>query len=492
MKIYARIFGVSSVVLIIGIVSILHAQSAPTPDPNLYPAVANWDCVPFQTFAGKLRVGVVAFHPSGIDRVEFTSSPGMAIPGLSSNSSSSARPTTRVAQSTNNPDTGITEYWTTINASDFPDGPITIQATAYPKTGDLKTLTDLTLFTNSKDSLTVPSVTVSTPDELVDASMKIADGGTIYLAAGNYAMPAIPGANRSNTRWINIAGAPGVTADQVVLSAAPGVTRITIHDSRLKFTNLTIDAGGGYLNGVDFVWFDHSILTTASAPWLPAPKADPGTPLRTHMPGANGNYQLYVTDSVATKTIYGFVNAMFVRNSQVHEISGDALQRSSEILNCQVYNFPGTIVHHADIYQTWGGMDNVILYGVKTWNTSGAQGIFIQPTVPGRALQTMSNCAFVNIDFGPNDRDGKGGPPFSQFMSRLRNIYIDHWNTANQRILFRTDAKGNEVFDAQNFIVRDSTFHQTQDMNNPPPGVKFENCVHGVSARPNWPGLPPQ
>jgi hypothetical protein len=472
------------------------AQALPSPNSQLATdnsqltsAIANWDCVPEQLFAGDLNVGVVAFHASGIDRVDFTASPGLS-PGPSQSPIG-------ISQSTLNPQTGIIEYWCSIAASDFADGPITINAMAYPISGSPKQLAPLTLFANSKNTVAAQSVTVSSAADLLLQLQKIGDGGTVYLAPGKYEIPSTPGANRENKYWITIAKAQGLALGvpgDVIITAAPGASRIILHVSKLRFSNVTIDAGNGYLSGVDFVWLDHCTLTYSGA-WLPAPAADPGQPLRTNTLGPNGNYQLYVTDSIATQTIYGFVNAALVRNCTIHEISGDALQRSSLVLNAGVYDFAGTLVHHADVYQMWGDMDNVIVYGLKTWNTSGAQGLFLQPQIPASSLPTagalpatLSNSAFVNIEMAPNDADGKGGPPFSQLQSRFRNVFFNNWQTPDQLILFRTDGTGLCAFDAQNVLFCNCSFHPLQSK-TPPTGVVFENCTNGISAKLNWVGL---
>jgi hypothetical protein len=58
-------------------------------------AIARWDVVPFQTFDDSLAVGVLAFHISGINRVEFSMEGG---------------PWTPVTRMTRNPQTDVWDH----------------------------------------------------------------------------------------------------------------------------------------------------------------------------------------------------------------------------------------------------------------------------------------------------------------------------------------------------------------------------------------------
>ncbi|HPA06548.1 MAG TPA: hypothetical protein PLB67_19130, partial [Candidatus Hydrogenedentes bacterium] len=102
--------------------------TAPTPQPPAIgsgagadaKAIARWDVVPYQTFDDLFEIGVVAFHINGIDRVEFSLDGG---------------PWTAVKEMTLNPRTNVVEYWTALDASRSPDGPVEVRAIAYPKKG---------------------------------------------------------------------------------------------------------------------------------------------------------------------------------------------------------------------------------------------------------------------------------------------------------------------------------------------------------------------
>src|SRR5690606_14239909 len=67
-------------------------------------AIARWNVVPRQDFAGRFEVGVVAFHMAGIDRVSFSVNGGDWVD---------------VHEPTLNPRTDTIEYWATLDAADF-------------------------------------------------------------------------------------------------------------------------------------------------------------------------------------------------------------------------------------------------------------------------------------------------------------------------------------------------------------------------------------
>src|SRR4029079_500806 len=90
------------------------AVGDPSPAGYDAKAVARWDVVPYQTFAGDFNVGVVAFHMNGIDRVEFSVDGGSW---------------TAVSAMTLNPQVNVVEYWATLRAGSFAqDGQIELRA----------------------------------------------------------------------------------------------------------------------------------------------------------------------------------------------------------------------------------------------------------------------------------------------------------------------------------------------------------------------------
>jgi len=118
MSIKKCIFRLLAVIIIAQISHNIYAQ---TP-------IARFDAVPFQRIdAGEtFNVGIIAFSKSGIDRVEFTVK-GQGYVGVNPLVSN---------EMTNNPTTGVYEYWVPVRANDFiSDGSIEIEAVVFGKDG---------------------------------------------------------------------------------------------------------------------------------------------------------------------------------------------------------------------------------------------------------------------------------------------------------------------------------------------------------------------
>jgi len=103
-------------------------------------AIARFDVVPYQVFSGDFEIGVIAFHINGIQKVAFEYETQSGLQIIESTAMSL------------NPRTGVCEYWTTLNASDFKDGAVLIKATVYPNNGIERELT-LELHANSHKTL---------------------------------------------------------------------------------------------------------------------------------------------------------------------------------------------------------------------------------------------------------------------------------------------------------------------------------------------------
>lgn len=80
------------------------------------PAIANWNTVLHETFTQPFKVGVVAFHETGVD-VAFTVN---------------GAPVARVTDPTWNDRTGTFEYWIEIDPRQYAGGPLTVGAVAIP------------------------------------------------------------------------------------------------------------------------------------------------------------------------------------------------------------------------------------------------------------------------------------------------------------------------------------------------------------------------
>jgi hypothetical protein len=205
-------------------------------------STARWDVVPHQSISNMMNVGVTAFHMNGIKKVSFSVNGG---------------PWRDVTTPTRNPETNVVEYWATLRASDFADGPIEVRAIAYPRAGIPRVLGgsqyqyavsgqtgefSLQLHANANGGLaqTIRYVSTTGSDTTGDGSANnpfatiykaaqaintanggSADNGLIYLQAGDYAYsaPTNQTAITTTNGFLTISGAPGVSKDSVRITS---------------------------------------------------------------------------------------------------------------------------------------------------------------------------------------------------------------------------------------------------------------------------------
>ena len=484
--------------------------TAPTPQPPAIgsgagadaKAIARWDVVPYQTFDGIFEIGVVAFHINGIDRVEFSLDGG---------------PWTAVKEMTLNPRTNVVEYWTALDASRSPDGPIEVRAIAYPKKGVPRVLggEDVTvangehsmpLFANAQQSFVPQPVFVSLsgddaapgtqgqPVATISRALDVVqDGGeVILLDAGTYEGPANRSQRVMNTRWITVQPAPGLDADDVTISrpewsvVRPEVKLLAWQDVSFNFGKIQ-----QYYALLCLFWFD-------KCHWFDEFGWE-------HENGRSVNVRdcYYATDTTAFDMLYAFANARIVRGCGAERISGDVYQNAKLVVNCSAKNIDGRVLeHHTDLYQMWNAADNTILYGLEARNLIQTQSIFLQPTYqspPGSPRYQLSNSAFVNLDI-ENEivlRDGQdmGGPPWSQLQTSLAHLLFRNVKLPNQRLMLRTDWSDPTVtnmwFEARDVVFEDCLFHQQTWRAYCAPaaprveGVRFVDCTYASPLKAN-------
>lgn len=483
---------------------------APTPQPPAIgsgagsdaKAIARWDVVPYQTFEGIFEIGVVAFHINGIDRVEFSLDGG---------------PWTAVKEMTLNPRTNVVEYWTALDASRSPDGPIEVRAIAHPKKGIPRVLggEDVTvangehsmpLFANAQQSFVPQPVFVSLsgddaapgtqgqPVATISRALDVVqDGGeVILLDAGTYEGPANRSQRVMNTRWITVHPAPGLDAEDVTISrpewsiVRPEVKLLAWRDIAFNFGYIL-----QYYALEKITWFD-------KCHWFDEFGWE-------HENGRSVNVRdcYYATDTTAFDMLYAFANARIVRGCGAERISGDVYQNAKLVVNCSAKNIDGRVLeHHTDLYQMWNAADNTILYGLEARNLIQTQSIFLQPTYqspPGSPRYQLSNSAFVNLDI-ENEivlRDGQdmGGPPWSQLQTSLAHLLFRNVKLPNQRLMLRTDWSDPTVtnmwFEARDVVFEDCLFHQQTWRAYCAPaaprveGVRFVDCTYASPLKAN-------
>src|SRR3989344_4127506 len=216
--------------------------------------IGRWDFVPYQTLNNgeEIGIGIVAFHIYGIERVLFSVEGGEW---------------TEVREMTYNPYSRVWEYWIKLKASDFSsDGLKEIRAIIYPKVGQPRVLQgsnfrqnangihSMFLNTNKNGNLLVhdryvdavigddttgdgtqgsPFKTIVVAARDLTADYGSGDGGGIFFQAGEYyfgtsgSTPSII----TNTRWLTIKPADGLTKSQVRIngSSSAGLATELVH-----------------------------------------------------------------------------------------------------------------------------------------------------------------------------------------------------------------------------------------------------------------------
>jgi hypothetical protein len=382
-------------------------------------AIAKFDAVPHQVFGGDIFIGVVAFHISGIDNVEFTVEGGAPV---------------RVNRPQLNPQTRVWEYTALLRAEDVPDGPVEIRATANPVRGTPRVLPPLELWANGHGTLPHPERFVSVqgddatgtgtrehPYRTIWRAIKsvgaVADNLTVFLGPGEHEYTSSGPGPRPGIGWTTITAAPGYGADAVrLVSANPkGVMSV----DRLRIVNVTIDQRSGWLilgpwDRKYALWLDHVDAIGGNR--------YEGSPL-----GANVN-PLYVTSSTVTNYRSASVSGVLCRDTHLSQIGSDAFYNAQFVVNSSVDGIDrGTTALHPDVWQMHGlgDVDNVILYNVRASNVK-SQGVHVKD------VKSIRNVAIVNFSV-----DKVESPFMSQWWVSGDHVLIWHASLPNSTWAWR-------------------------------------------------------
>lgn len=421
---------------------------APTPQPPAIgsgagsdaKAIARWDVVPYQTFEGIFEIGVVAFHINGIDRVEFSLDGG---------------PWTAVKEMTLNPRTNVVEYWTALDASRSPDGPVEVRAIAYPKTGVPRVLGDpidisiasepdedltwirgnfaMRLFSNKGGlfSHTPLYVSPNGSDETGDGSFSQPyattefavtkvfqtgqfNGANIYLLEGTHntlSFGSFPDVEMDT--WLTISAAPGLPRDQVLFVDAPGRTNMRlVHIKGVTFLSPS---------GSDGRWFYGTLATGSKYIWVDGCRIA-GQARTNKWLHANQMTADFFTDVLFENNVDGPSTLSLARNVQVRHIGADSFTQSNLVLNCSVEDVDkhasGVPEAHPDIYQVYdpdGYLENTIVYGLSAVKGIKSQGFF-------SSSPFLRDIAFVNVSIRqvPNTSNHCFAIPYAS------NLYVSN------------------------------------------------------------------
>lgn len=408
-------------------------------------AIGNWDVVPYQRFSGTFEVGVVGFHEEGLDVV-------FAVNG---------EPVGRVAEPTRNPRTGVCEYFVTLDAADYPDGPVTVTATLEPDcVGHLaRELAPLVLHANAGGSLgndTVLRVDCATGDDdagdgspgapyrtIERAFTLVGDGGTVELAAGGCYELTDDLPPSGYTHWTTVQPAPGVAREEVeILTYGPGASTGRFGEDRVRWRNVRLrkDVEPGYstlfyLESGHAVWFDGAELYDARGQWNGG-----------QLLGGNVPWEAYYTDAY----VHDIQNAgyRFGRGVVMENIGSDVFRGASGLLsvNLVVYGIDaGTTDAHPDFFQFYNPdetVENVVVYNARVYDM-GAQGIFGGPG-------EMRDVAFVNLLM---EKDPADSALTSQITGSWDHVLLWHVTTVDAGFFLRETAA------LRSFFIQNGLYH---------------------------------
>ncbi len=389
-------------------------------------AIAHWDIAPHQTFSDTLRVGVVAFHINGIDRVEFSANGGNWV---------------AVKEMTHNPDTDVYEYWITLHASDFKDGPVELRTIAYPKSGQPRLLEPLPLNANGHKTLPEiaryvspkgndsagdgtkekPFATIAKAASIVQSASpnKSADGGIIYLLPGEHRCEEVQQKLITKNRYLHICAAPGVAQYEVrLIGNSFNLKTDFLYLSGVTIRTAVFSGKALWCDQCDFFGYG---IGNGYAAW----KFDGWT----H--GGIG----YMTNCTVENCQQGLINGKGIeRNVHIKNISAHALDGSPLVVNCTVdYLIDANKDPHDHIYQFMGMnevIDNIILYGVQVTHMEGGSIVCSKGKL-------KENIAFVNVSSDFHSSTGGWA-----WWGRTPTNHLLFWNcTFNESLGLNFDAE---------------------------------------------------
>ncbi len=360
------------------------------------PVVCAWDNVPYDIATGSYNVAVVAFAGSGdlhlsipIQYVTFSVNNGpwltISEPAINPQNANSGDVGLNYDATGNGVYAdGILEFWATLNAADFDDGPnIEVRAIAYPFIGQPVVLPTLILNANSHGSLNATPLYVSTTGSdsgdgtignpfltIIKAAKTFGDcnNKTVRLLAGlTYDAVGIASgfpAPTNDTGWLTIEAAPGVAFDEVrIISSDSDHTLpscLLVRYKGLSVYNTQIYQTQSGAN--QRIWLDGVFLSRAS-------QDDGNQGFTTTWDGG-----AYHTNCEFTNCQTGMVNSVLARNSWLHGLSEAVFKYGFTYINCRVQDVAKVSTQHPDLVTGAGGISGLILYGVDATINMAAQG----------------------------------------------------------------------------------------------------------------------
>ena len=419
-------------------------------------AVANWDFVPFQNLSDTTNIGIVAFHPSGIQRVEFYAN-GLLL--------------TTTNEKKLNSSTKVIEYFTDVDPSNFKPGKLILTAKVYPVSGVTRELKPLIVNISQKlNGLDSLYVSLDGNDYSNDGSKlhpfksisyaltKVLPGEkVIIMTPGHYIIDDVRIGKTGTDTWTIIEGDSSLKSSDIILEMK-NRQLLRLFLDKIKFSNLSIDFGKIsqiYPENNEYVWFDNVIWFDSYG------KAFEHKPVLPPVRSAKYIGGYYVTNSTARDMTHGFVESKLARNIVIDNITGDALTNAQIIINAEVSNFNGNIKPqiHSDLIQLYGNFDNLIGYHIRGKGFSHIQNIFF-----GDVGTEIRNSAFVDICVDNEISLIPTQIVFSQLSGVVENLFFSDIKTLNQKWWFRDEFTNSRKFQGKNIVLRNTNASLTKPL----------------------------
>ncbi len=377
-------------------------------------AIARWDVVPYRTITSPTNVAVTAFHMGGIDRVSFSANGG---------------PWVDVTEMKRNPQTGVWEYFVTLDPADFADGRVEVRAIAWPVNGQPRVLQgaiagaerlgeySMVLWNNRGGSLpseqrwVSPAGSDSNDGKSAQSPMRTlakaaasihtaqggdAGGGVINMLPGEYAwmgarkdeFGATVASPKTNERWLTVRRDPASGGDVLISSndSDGAIATKLFAIEGLRFQSAVASRAGATPNAL--VWLmncefrgDH---TGDTRQWIDA-----------------GYVGGFVTQTRISNCASGITRGFLVRDVHLENIGKDGFVQVPLILSSGIVGIsrPAGYTWHSDVIQYLQNgpettNENVIVYGFKALDCA-CQGLFAR-AASAAANPLWRDFAFVN------------------------------------------------------------------------------------------------
>lgn len=370
-----------------------------------------WVTPPYQLISGAFAVALWADHQEGIDHVKFRVNGGTWVTVSEATKNSAYAPAAWIATIVAGFGVSSGGRWESdgkplwvceLDAGDYADGQIVVQAVAYPVSGVPLIIGDLPLTANDAGTIT-PVVKYAdsvngndttgngssgNPYQTVGKAEIIVNGldanhGIVYCKAGTYAYAG--GSSRTNsTGWLTVSAAPGVSRANVTFT---GYAYDQMPSCPLrKFKDVTFDdAPIASLTSGYKLWIDNCVFTGAAT-----------------VDFTSFLYRTWVTNTHfhdMDDTVGMITDGNLTHNVVVDNILGDAFH-GYWIINSWINDINPEVLPgiHSDILQY--GTDptsNVGMYGIGTSGTVRAQAMTNGNDITD-AFYREVDFAAINID----------------------------------------------------------------------------------------------